>query len=234
MAYHHSPRIVTDGLAFAWDIVNPRSYPGSGTAITNLIPGSEDLTIVNATAVSGSTNGGGAIAMDGAGDYLSFAATTFETVYTFSIWHKAKISSPSSSDPYGYGYLFAGVSPRTGIAVSEGGTSGTITPGQYYLHNDGASSDAISSTVATDDTWGHVTVVIDTTSASNNIKFYWNGVLNQTTSFNTSQRKYQEFGRYNQSTWYVNGELAACTIHNRELSAEEVLQNYNALKGRFV
>jgi hypothetical protein len=233
MAFHHSPRIVSEDLVFAWDVPNKKSYPGSGTALNNLIAGGEDLTIINATAVSGSTNGGGSIAMDGSGDYLSFAATTFADVYTFSIWHKAKISTPSSSDPYGYGYLFAGVTPKTGIAFSEGGTSGALSPGMYYLHYNGISSNPISTAIATNDTWGHITVVIDTTSATNNIKFYWNGVLHQTTSFNTSQKKYSEFGRYDQTTWYVNGELAACTIHNRELSATEVAQNYNALKGRF-
>ncbi len=233
MAFHHSPRIVSDGLAFAWDIPNNRSYPGSGTALNNLISTADDMTINNATVQTGRSNGGGSIAMDGSGDYLSFSPTTFADVYTFSIWHKAKISTPSSSDPYGYGYLFAGITPVTGIAVSEGGSSGTITPGTYYLHYDGSSSGVISSVVASNDVWGHITVVIDTTSATNNIKFYWNGVLNKTTSFNTSQTKYSEFGRYNASTWYVNGELAACAIYNRELSAAEVAQNYNALKRRF-
>lgn len=233
MAFHHSPRIVSEDLVFAWDVRNSKSYPGSGTALNNLIATAEDISILNATVQTGIDNGGGSIAMDGSGDYLLFAPTTFADVYTFSIWHKAKISTPSNSDPYGYGYLFAGVTPTTGIAFSEGGSSGAISPGMYYLHYDGSSSNPISTAIASDDTWGYITVVIDTTSSTNNIKFYWNGALHQTTSFNTSQKKYSEFGRYNQTTWYVNGELSACTIYNRELSATEVAQNYNALKSRF-
>ena len=38
MAFHHSPRIVTDGLTFAVDAANTKSYPGSTTA-TDMISG---------------------------------------------------------------------------------------------------------------------------------------------------------------------------------------------------
>jgi hypothetical protein len=32
MAFHHSPKIVTDGLIVCLDAANPKSYLGSGTA----------------------------------------------------------------------------------------------------------------------------------------------------------------------------------------------------------
>ena len=31
MAFHYSPRVVTNGLVLALDAANPNSYPGSGT-----------------------------------------------------------------------------------------------------------------------------------------------------------------------------------------------------------
>lgn len=51
MALSHSPKIETDGLVLALDAANPKSYPGTGTAWTNLV-GTEVFTI-NATAYNG-------------------------------------------------------------------------------------------------------------------------------------------------------------------------------------
>ena len=235
MAFHHSPRIVTDQLVFAWDIPNKRSYPGSGASITNLISGAENLAINNATIQSGSANGGGSVVLDGTGDYLAFSPTTFADIMTISIWHKARISDGTSSDPYAYGYLFSNSSTGQGLAFSEGGTSGAISPGMYYYYpgvGGGGSSTAISTAVGQDQVWGNVTAVINTTD--NQVKFYFNGVLNKTTSLTmNNSNTYNQLSRYQTTNWYVIGELAACYVYNKELSAAEALRNYNALKGRF-
>ena len=34
-------------------------------------------------------------------------------------------------------------------------------------------------------------------------------------------------------TWYCDGQIGAIQIYNKALTAQEVKQNYNALKGRF-
>ena len=39
--------IVTDGLILHYDFSNPASYPGSGTAITDLSPATNNGTVVN-------------------------------------------------------------------------------------------------------------------------------------------------------------------------------------------
>ena len=41
------------------------------------------------------------------------------------------------------------------------------------------------------------------------------------------------FGSAGSYEKYMNGEIGAIYIYNRALSANEVKQNYNALKGRF-
>jgi hypothetical protein len=33
--------------------------------------------------------------------------------------------------------------------------------------------------------------------------------------------------------YYYNGNLAICRVYNKELTSAEVLQNYNATKGRY-
>ena len=41
-----------------------------------------------------------------------------------------------------------------------------------------------------------------------------------------------EIGRWN-GAHYLNGSMASFQVYNRALTAEEVLQNYNATKSRY-
>ena len=226
MAFHHSPRIVSEGLVFAWDIPNKRSYPGSGTTITNLIASGENVTISNATVENGSDNGGGSVAFDGSGDKLSFPSTTFADIMTFSVWHKAR------TDTAGYGYLFSNsASPYNGLAFNEGAGGGSVAVGQYYYYNGSSSTTLSTAGLGQNNVWGNVTVVFNSTS--NQTKFYFNGQLNTTTSITLPDNIFNQYGPYQTSTHELLGELAICNVYNRELSATEILQNYNAMKGRF-
>ena len=68
MALAHSPRIVTDGLVLALDAGNAKSYPGSGTAWTDLSGNSNNGTLTNGSTYS--SVDGGAIVFDGSDDYV--------------------------------------------------------------------------------------------------------------------------------------------------------------------
>ena len=60
--------IIRNGLIHYWDPANIRSYPGSGTTLTDLI-GNDDGTINNATF---DANNYGSIYFDGADDTITF------------------------------------------------------------------------------------------------------------------------------------------------------------------
>lgn len=45
MAFHYSPRVVTNGLALALDAANPNSYPGSGTTWYDLSGNGKNATM---------------------------------------------------------------------------------------------------------------------------------------------------------------------------------------------
>ena len=227
MGAYVGPNIVEEGLAFWFDVANPKSYPGSGTTITNLIPEAENLTIINAVVDNN------VIDFDGVDDRLTFSSTTFSSTYTISMWHKARISTPSSTDPYGFGYLFSQDNTK-GLALSEGGTSGQIDPGEYYYYN-GSTATPISTVTAQNEVWGYISIIFNT--SSNQVKFYFNGVLNQTTTISSGIGNiYNQIGRWRATSpyWYLNGQIGPSYIYNRELSQAEILQNYNALKPRFI
>ena len=69
MAFNYSPKIVTDGLVFAVDAANKKSYPGSGTTWTDLA-GSNDGTLTNGPTFD--SGDGGSIVFDGTDDYVEF------------------------------------------------------------------------------------------------------------------------------------------------------------------
>ena len=83
-------------------------------------------------------------------------------------------------------------------------------------------------------TWTQV--AITWTGGTN--KYYIQGELVQTKSISTTAITYDNntdvlLGVNASSTEDLNGNIATAKIYNRVLSAEEIQQNYNALKGRF-
>ena len=50
MGLSHSPKIVTNGLVLCLDAANPKSYPGSGTAWTDLSGNARNATKGGSTA----------------------------------------------------------------------------------------------------------------------------------------------------------------------------------------
>ena len=90
-------------------------------------------------------------------------------------------------------------------------------------------------------TWYFVGFVYDGSQANTNrVKIYVDGVAKATSTTGTiatslttatSTFKISEFGGILNRFW--NGKISNVQIYNRALSANEVLHNYNALKGRF-
>ena len=52
MSFHHSPKIVTNGLVGYWDAANTKSYPGSETIWYDLSGNNNDGTIYGATYIN--------------------------------------------------------------------------------------------------------------------------------------------------------------------------------------
>ena len=69
MGVGYNPRIVTDGLVLCLDAANKRSYPGSGTTWTDKVGGNNG-TLINGPTFS--SDNGGVIVFDGSDDYVNF------------------------------------------------------------------------------------------------------------------------------------------------------------------
>ena len=213
------PDIINNGLIFCTDAASKNSYPGSGTNWSDLVSNT-DLTLNGATFDSTYS----AINLDGTDDYM-----TCESITCGDIWSQQCFFRPSNQSSGGYGYFNISWN-----AISEGGSASISAQKKLYIHN--GAPQIVSTSQFETNTWYHITWVFNTTNST--IKVYVNGQLDKTTSitgtFNTSTYKtFSGLGRYTSSSHYLNGKLGNFMIYNRELTALEVLQNYNQQRSRF-
>jgi hypothetical protein len=77
--------------------------------------------------------------------------------------------------------------------------------------------------------WHQLVVVRNIT----NISWYKNGVSLGSTTTSDGVNIVSSIGSYIGGTYALDGNIASVQIYNKALSAQEVLQNYNAQKSRF-
>ena len=216
-----SSGIITDGLVLNLDASNTLSYPGTGTDWFDLTSNNNDGVLLNGASYV--TDGGGSISFDGVNDYVRIPKIT-NNVYSLNIWYKMGINDGT------YGYL-GGNDSNKGFAISEGGSYGGLSYGEFYYYDSKQphSLGFISSTTE----WVNVSTIIDTTL--NNIKVYCNGVLISNNTVNLLSTDITLIGVYYSGAYYnyLNGKIGSYNIYNRTLTDSEVLQNYNATKDRF-
>ena len=222
MAGTVAPNIVTDGLVMYLDAANSKSYV-SGSTTWRDIAGSTNGTLVNGVAYS--TAKGGNLVFDGSDDHVNCGLASFQpTQLTLCAW----VSSNTSG--------------RDGTIIGKGDVNESTEWGlsfgyssPYYLI--GRSTTYVNQIVYP---WSGSLLVgyhhicytmINNTSAS----LYIDGV--QVISTNTIgsiglNTKNVLIGKWNNYGPFL-GNVAQTSIYSRALTAQEVLQNYNATKTRF-
>jgi hypothetical protein len=223
-----TPPIVTDGLIFAVDAANYESYSGSGTTWKDLSDNNNDGTLVNGPTFDSAN--GGSIVFDGTDDYVNFVNNSIlkpTTSMTLMVWAKGQSVGPSVG-------LFGTMGFNRGYLIG-------CNTSNFYFFIAQSSSVLVSVTSPHTDTTTSPFMITGVFSASNFLKIYKNEneLATNTTSIPSTQ--YTGNGRPlqignrgdNIGDGYWDGEVYYAMIYNRALSSAEVLQNYNALKGRF-
>ena len=227
MAFAHSPKIVTDGLVLALDAGNPKSYASGSTTWRDKSGNGNDGTLTNGPTFS--SDNGGAIMFDGANDYVNLSASTSLWTSSFSVGFFIKLNTLGNQFLFsngGYGsaannFWFGG-GTTTNFAIHLRKTDGTGAIGYNY------------SLPVPYTSLGYYSIVYNT--ADNTLKLYQNSDLVESKSTSLVDPSWMDNGwRIGNSSgaYNVNGDLYNFTTYNRALSASEVQQNYNALKGRF-
>jgi hypothetical protein len=226
MSVDSGPNIVDNGLVLNIDAANPRSYPGSGTAWLDVSGNARNGTLTNGPTYNSAN--GGSIVFDGVDDYVNGSSFTPNiTNKTLSGWVKL-----SSTTQQGGGLInLQSVSGGTFDAVVYNETNNGWGFGSDFGNRSGWSGVKETSTTE----W----VNIVATYQNLNYKMYRNGILILTlTSFNALNFNFSSnsligLRHTGGSGACLAGNISQVSIYNNALSAEEVLQNFNALRGRY-
>ena len=213
MAFAYSPKIVTDGLVLYLDAANPYSYVSGSTAWTDISRGGNNGTLINGPTFSSANNG--SIVFDGTNDYVNCGNLSLGSTVTLNIWFKQTTTTNNKGlIALGNTHFYLG-GPPLSITVFSGSPLFVYGPGLTLPS---------SSTI-----WTMATCVID----SSNISLFLNGG-SKITGTNTLQTSGNvRLGSYPGGANPFNGNIGLAQIYNRALTDAEVLQNYNATKGRF-
>jgi hypothetical protein len=211
------------GLVLALDAGNTKSYPGSGTTWTDL-SGNGNTGTLTLGPTYNSANGG-SIVFDGTNDFIDFTSDSnlLPTAgLTVSVWFKTTVGDrwlvTKTSNTLVNGYALSGNS---------------IVAGNFFFAVSGVS--VVTPGSAITGAWFNL---VGTWTPSTSLLVYQNSiqVASNTTSIPASIIDPSfplEIGRDPVAGAPWNGNIAQVSIYNRALSAAEIQQNFNALRGRF-
>lgn len=198
------------------------SYSGSGTTWSDISGSNNNVTLSTTPTYS-----------DGK---LTFAESTYGTVangssiianspYTKSVWVKF-------SNLNGFKNLISGNDSSSHAFWAPASWDGRVN--KVLAGHNGTWTFIQSSQTVETQKWYNLTLTFSTT---NGFKLYINGQLEATNSAATTNFNHSGgplyIGAYAVLNNGFNGQLASALVYNKELSASEVAQNYNASKAQF-
>jgi hypothetical protein len=211
--------IVTDGLVLNLDAGFVGSYPTINTTWYDISGNANNGTLTNGPTFNSANSG--SIVFDGVDDYVDLnnngQLNTLTSNFTWNVW----IKTPSSFD--GYKMILSTTQFWCYLSLFDNQFTFDTNPslGGMYVNRFG--------TLNTN-TWYNATV----TRISNIDYCYINGSFINSVADSFSISGSFNIGRWNyNNTLYYNSNITIVQIYNKGLSATEVLQNFNAQKGRF-
>ena len=230
MGVSAGPNVIDTGLVLALDAGDTSSYPGSGTTWTDLSGNGYGGDLVGSTSYSSSPSkfNTNATARTDQNYLTTSSQITFAdgSEYTWDFYIKLR----SSVEVIYQSLLGRNLSnPWLSLYPASSATSFNIRyreNGGTYYNTSYINYDIINN-------WGNITLSVD---SSRNVNVYLNGefqeTLNPTTTLfyvDVIAGGYSSGGNY----YPLQGSIASCKLYNKALTASEIQQNFNALRGRF-
>ena len=215
--------IISNGLILYLDAGNAASYPGSGTTWTDLSGNINTGTLTNGPTYSSAN--GGSIAFDGTDDYVEIAGNSSNTpsemtLFCFIYPKNTRPEEIIATQNNGGGYRF-----MTKTYANNFGTKWGFWP------TPGVGTEWEAS-VLSNNTWHCLTV----TYTNTNLKLYKNAVVELDTGSPgtlTHGGNIRLGDGIGGAQVHLQANLSSFMMYNRALSAAEVSQNFQALRGRF-
>lgn len=240
--YKNTPPIVTNGLVLALDAANPKSYVSGSVVWRDLSGNNNSGSFVSnpGYSVPGySSANNGTISFDGS---ISNGRIMIPRTYPGSLSIISNITMQAWVNYKDTGYT-------SWMIVLDDMGAAPFTSWCMWLNNDVPAS---GKTIATYDNgnwlysttrlfpniWNHIAI----SKTGSNADMYVNGRYSNTVTFTALAGGIYTpetttgtgiGGHTDNNAYPFNGNISQVQVHNRALTATEVLQNYNATKGRF-
>ena len=225
MATNYNNKIVTDGLEFCVDFADRKSYSGSGSTVYDRGGGSHNGSALSAPTYT--SDFGGAVVLDGSDDGFQF--NTVPQIFAGSV----------SFD----GWFYFEDSGARDVLFGSYNTSGFLVNFEKHTSNNlrlwwngGVNNIYSSNNVTPIDEWCYIVMIRN--KEAGKFQFYVNGeIVNNTTVSSadgaTAATPFR-LGRDSRTgTTVLNGKIGCTRLYSKALTAAEVLQNFNAQRGRF-
>ena len=226
MSCFDGPNVVLTNAVLYLDAANSKSYPGSGTTWYD-VSGSGYNSVLTNGPVYTSSGASSYFTFDGIDDFsISSGYQTFGTDMTWEAWIYCTQNISTYNMFMGrylpYFSFYGGV--QLYFSNNIGGVQQTIaTAGNLSLN-----------------TWYQGTFTVSYSAPNTTMKIYTNGVETASQSFSGTQQNYPygfmvgDGNNGSNLSWYpFKGRISAVKVYNRALTAAEILQNFNALRGRY-
>jgi hypothetical protein len=225
--------VITDNLTFYVDAGDKNSYPGSGTAWDDLTTNNFDLTLQNGPTFD--SGNGGSIVFDGTNDNAYRAASLNPgNLFTVCAWvypdaiGTTRRAVVQTSYPYstGQGWLFAiGVGSASNAVWMSCGADN-----QYRI----SSANTMNTT-----SWQFICATRNGNTGGD-IKLYRNGaeVTYSAAAGTLGGITYTNLNTYvgyrqGATTDPYDGKIAQVMVYNTNLTSDQILNNFNATRGRY-
>lgn len=243
MATQRGPKIARNGLILCLDAADKKSYSGSGATAWNDLSGNLADSSVSGSPSFNSSNGG-SLVFDKVNDFATISNNTrfqFANTDPFSIsfwtyWTGAGGSAVDylfsyAADNYGSGYY---------IGLDNGASRTNAFFFDYFNVQDTNKFKGIQglANALVKNQWMNI-VFTNLNNSATNMKFYRNGALGSYDIRGDVSPATITYTSLNlrvgvrSNTDYYNGRIASVLVYNRQLSDLEVLNNFNAQRGRF-
>jgi hypothetical protein len=246
MGLYHSPRIVTENLVLCLDAGNLKSYPGTGSTITDLVR-TNNFTLTNPSfysydtatgsidfnrTLSPTAEDGGYATFTASGDLT--AANYLHNNHTTEVWFRSSNRTPTN---------YNGTETQSAIVVYRGFHSMWYYSSTAYTYNIWGRTSGVNNTynLSFNDSTVNVWTQLVAVRSGTTLTLYKNGVQQNSGTITsgtegtpTSNDIRIAVANYNGDfSWHADMNFGSLRMYKKALTAAEIQQNFNALRSRF-
>jgi len=231
MSLQHSPKIVTDGLVLCVDPANVKGYAVGNTTVADLTSVSGEGTI------SGSTFDAGSFRYSGSNEINFPSFNQVFTSATITTWIYRNGTQPNDGSGVNGVIFHRDVPANTranGMHIYLNSSTGNTELAYHWNDGGNTTYNFRSGLVIPNQRWTFCAIAISPTAATLyvNMSGSTNTVSHIASTLSNLTLGGDPFNRPTPDR-HFSGSIAATAIYNRTLSQDEILQTFNATRGRF-